>query len=131
MKTHTEGGRLTLDPTLWVETSGFLIKADVDPVPPPRDRNESVNQKAVEAAIDRWRGSRGHPGEGVRRRTPVGRDGHVRDRGHPPVRGSLRPKSSRAEGADPGHHEQPEARTWKMIRSGPDDHIGDDLRRKR
>ena len=36
----------------------------MDPVPPPRDRNESVNQKAVEAAIDRWRGARAHHGEG-------------------------------------------------------------------
>ena len=61
---HIDGGRLTLDPAVWVENSGFLIKADVDPVPPSRDRNESVNQKAVEVAIDRWRGARAHPGEG-------------------------------------------------------------------
>jgi hypothetical protein len=64
---HTEEGRSTLDPAMWVENSGFLIKADVDPVPPPRDRNESVNQKDVEAAIDRWRGARAHPGEGNNR----------------------------------------------------------------
>jgi hypothetical protein len=61
---YTEPGRVTLDPAMWVENSGYLIQLEVEPKGPFDEPSRQVNQRAVDAAIEKWRMSSAFPGEG-------------------------------------------------------------------
>jgi len=58
------GARVTLDPTLWIENSGYLIQTEAEFAEPRWERSRGVNKEAVQAAVEKWRVSSAFPGEG-------------------------------------------------------------------
>jgi hypothetical protein len=63
-QTYTEPCRNALDPSTWIENSAYLIQPEPEFAEPTSEPSREVDQGALDVAVEKWRTSPSHPGEG-------------------------------------------------------------------